>query len=168
LGTATAHRINHLAEETAVEIPTGSTTLNIVGAHLIGIEVLRTGSVVQHEETPYQTVRLVPDNRLADRVAICQAIGPAALVSATGRQVELDQAVGPAEEEQTASEAGMCRGAAVETETRLEAAPEVPRDTTDRVRVPVAAAVPPAWGPEVEAGALVAAVVGAAGRLRDC
>ena len=167
MGTATARRINQLAEETAVEIPAGSTIHNIVGAHRIGIAVPRTGSVVQHEETPYPTVRLVPDNRLADRAAICQAIELAALVSVTGRPAELDQAVGPAGEEQTASEAGMSRAAAVETGTRLEAAPEVPRDTTDRVRVPVAAAVPPAWGLEVEAGALVA-VVGAAGRLRDC
>jgi len=57
----------------------------------------------------------------------------------------------------------------VETGTPSEAAPEVPRDTTDQVRVPVAAGVPPAWGLEVEAGALVAAVVvDAAGKLRDC
>ena len=150
-----------------MEIPAGSTTHNIVGAHRIGIEVPRTGSVVQHEETPYPTVRLMPDNRLADRAAICRAIGPAALVSAIGRLVELEQAIGPEEEERTASAAGMSRAAVVETETRLEAAPEVPRDTTDRVRVPVAAAAPPAWGLAVEAGALVV-VVGAAGRLRDC
>jgi hypothetical protein len=166
---ATARRINQLAEETAVEIPTGSTIHNIAGAHRIGIEVPRTGSVVQHAETPFPTVKRMPDNRLAGRAAICQAIGRAALVSVTGRQVELDQEVVPVEGEQTASEAGMSPAAAVETETRLEAAPEVPRDTTDRVRAPVAAGVPPAWGLEVEAGELVVAVVvGAAGRLRDC
>jgi hypothetical protein len=101
---------------------------------------------------------------LADRAAICQAIGPVAPVSVTGRQVRLDQAIGPVEGEQTGSEAGMSRAAAVETGTPLEAAPEVPRDTTDQAHAPVAAAVLPAWDLAAEAGALVVAVAGVAGR----
>lgn len=100
-------------------------------------------------------------------MAIFRAIGLAALVSVTGPQAEPELAIGPEEGERTALEAGMSRAAAVETGTPLGVAPEVPRDTTDRVRAPAAAAVPPAWGLEVEAGALVV-VVGAAGRLRDC
>jgi hypothetical protein len=170
LGTATARRINQLVGETEVEIPAGNTIHNIAEALRTGIEGPRTGSGVRHVETPSPTVKRVPDSRLAGRAAICQAIELAALVSVTGRQVWLDQAIDPAEEEQTASEAVMYRAAEVETETRLEAAPEVPRDTTDRVRAPVAAAVPPVWDreAEVEVGAVVVAVVvGAAGRLRD-
>jgi hypothetical protein len=89
-------------------------------------------------------------------------------VSVTGRQVGLDQAIGQAEAEQTASEAGMSRAAAVEIGTPLEAVPEVPRDTTDQAHAPVAAAVPPAWDLGVEAEGLVVAVVDAAGRLPDC
>jgi hypothetical protein len=168
LGTATARRINHLVGETEVEIPAGNTIHNIGEALRTGIEGPRTGSGVRHVETPSPTVKRVPDSRLAGRAAICQAIELAALVSVTGRRVGLDQAIDQAEgEEQTASEAGMSPAAAVGTETRLEAAPEVPRDTTDRAHVPVAAAVPLAWGLEVAAGALVV-VVGAVGRLRDC
>jgi hypothetical protein len=169
LGTATAPRINQLVGETAVEIPAGNTIRNIAGAPRTGIEVPRTGSGVQHAETPSPTVKRVPDSRLAGRAAICQAIELAALVSVTGRRVGLDQAIDQAEgEEQTASEAGMSPAAAVGTETRLEAAPEVPRDTTDRVRGQVAAAVPPAWDLGVEAEELVVAVVDAAGRLPGC
>ena len=144
-------------------MPIGSTIRNIAAAPRIGIEVLRTGSGVRHAETPSPTVKQMRDSRLAGRAAICQAIGLAALVLVTGRQMGLDQAIGPAEE-QTASEAGMSRGAGEETGTPSVAAPEVPTDTTDRVRGPVAAAVPPAWDLAVEVGALVVAVVGAAGR----
>ena len=165
MGAETAHPINQLAaEEIAAETPAGSTIRNIVGAHHIGIEVPRTGLAARHAETPSPTVKRMPDSRLAGRAAICQVIGPAALVSVTGQLVEVEQAIGPAEEEQTASEAGMSRGAGEETGTPSVAAPEVPRDTTDRVRGPVVAAVPPAWDPAVEAEALVVAVVGAAGR----
>jgi hypothetical protein len=162
---ATVHPNNQAGVAAAAAImPIGSTIRNIVGAHHIGIEVPRTGLAARHAETLSPTVKRMPDSRLAGRAAICQVIGPAALVSVTGQLVEVEQAIGPAEEEQTASEAGMSRAAGEETGTPSVAAPEAPRDTTDRVRGPVAAAVPPAWDLAVEAGALVAAVVGAVGR----
>jgi hypothetical protein len=58
-------------------------------------------------------------------------------------------------------EAGILREGAEETEMHSAEVPEVLGDSTDRARVPIAAAVARAWDPEVEASeGDVAAVAG--------
>ena len=64
-------------------------------------------------------------------------------------------------EEPIASEAGISRAAAAATEMHSE---EGRAATADRVPDPAAAAALPVWDLVVEVGAVVAAVVGAAGR----
>jgi hypothetical protein len=80
----TVHRNNQAAEAEVAEIPTGSTIRNIVAVPRMGTEVRRTGSAVLHVETPYPIARLVPGNRLADRVEIYPAIAPEETARAIG------------------------------------------------------------------------------------
>ena len=65
-----------MAGETAEEMPVGSTIRNIAVALPIGTELLPTGSAARLVEIPCPIARRVPDNRLADRAEICQAIVP--------------------------------------------------------------------------------------------
>lgn len=149
-----------MAEE-AGETPPGSTILNIAVARHIAIVLPRTGLAAVREGTLLRTVRLVPGNNWDGKAAIWPAVEPAP-ASATGPVVDWARVTGPAEGGQTALEAGTSRGGAEETETHSVEVPEVLGDTTDRARVPTATAVPPAWGPEVEASeGGVAAVAGA-------
>jgi hypothetical protein len=77
-------------------------------------------------------------------------IGLVGWAAATGRVAD-----------QTASEGVIFRAAVEGTETRLVAAREVPRDTTDRAHAPAAAGVPRAWVPEVAGAVLVGVEAGA-------
>ena len=160
----TAHRNNPavVALEEAEEIPVGSTIRNIVGARPIATVRPQTGLAALREVTPLLTVRLVPDNSLAVRAAICPAIALQATGSAIGQVEELGRAI-EQEVERIASEAGISHAAAVETEMPSAEVPEVPRVTTDRAHEPAAIAVLPAWALEVAeaVSAAAVAVVGA-------
>ncbi len=76
LEVETAHRNNRaaVALEEDGEIPVGGTTRNIVEGRHIAIAQPLTGLAELHEATPLVTVRLVLDNSLVVRGAICPAI----------------------------------------------------------------------------------------------
>jgi len=99
---------------------------------------------------------------LAARAAILPAI-VVARVSATELAVGWAGVTGSTMGGQTALEAGTSRGAAQATEMHSEEGPGVPGDTTDPARARTAAAVPPAWDPEVEASAAAVDVAAVAG-----
>lgn len=146
--------------EEAEETQPGSTILNTAAARRIATVLLLTDLAATRGGTPLPTVRLVPDNNWDGRGAIWPVIERAlAPASATGRAADWEGVTGPAEGGQTALEAGILREGAAETETHSAEVPEVLGDSTDRARVPIAAAVAPAWDPEVEEGD-VAAVAG--------
>jgi hypothetical protein len=91
----TAHRNNPavVASEEAAGIPVGSTIRNIVVARHIGTVRPQTGLAALHEATRLLTVRLVLDNSLAVRAAICPAIAVEVVDSATGPAAELVRAI---------------------------------------------------------------------------
>jgi hypothetical protein len=77
LGAAIVRRSSQLAAGAiAAEIPLGSTIPNIAEAPRIRIELQRTDSGARRGAILLRTVRLALGNRLADRAAICPAIGP--------------------------------------------------------------------------------------------
>jgi hypothetical protein len=76
LGAPIARRSSQLAAGAiAAEIPLGSTIPNIAEAHRIRIELQRIDSGARRGAILLRTVRLALGNRLADRAAICPAIG---------------------------------------------------------------------------------------------
>jgi hypothetical protein len=165
LGVETAHRNNPVAVALvqAVETPVGGTIRNIAAGRHIATVRPQTGLAAQREATRLLTVRLVPGNSLAVRAAIWQAIGPATDGQATGLAEDWAQVTGSAEGGQIALEAGTSRAAAQATEMHSEEVPGVLRDTTDPARARTAAAVPPAWDPEVEASAAAVDLAAVAG-----
>jgi hypothetical protein len=76
LGAAIARRSSQLAAGAiAAEIPLGSTIPNIAAGPRIKIALQRTDSGARRAAILLRTVRLALGNRLADRAAICPAIG---------------------------------------------------------------------------------------------
>jgi len=170
LGVETVHHNNPAAVAwgEAAGMAVGSTIRNIVAEHRIATARPQTGLVALREATPLPTVKRVLDNSLAVRAALCQVTALEVVVdSATGPVAESVRAIEQVVEEQIASEAGISRVEAAETEMPSEEVPGVPGATTDRAHAPAAVAAPPAWDREAEAAALVvaaeAAVVVAAG-----
>jgi len=80
----------------AVEIPLGGTIPNIAAGPRIRIALLRIDSGAQPVVILLRTARLAPGNRLADKAAICLAIGRAAAASAIEPAVESVLAIDPA------------------------------------------------------------------------
>lgn len=161
----TAHRNNRAAAalEEDGEIPVGGTTHNIVGGRHIAIVRPLTGLAALHEATPLLTVRLVLDNSLAVKEAICPAIVLQVAGSATVPAADLELAIEQGAEERIASEAGISRAAVAETEMPSGEVPGVRKATTDRAHEPVAIAVLPAWDLEAAVASVVGAGVAAEG-----
>jgi len=81
LGAAIAHRSSQLAVGAiGAEIPLGSTIPSIAAGPRIRIALQRTDSGARRGAILLRTVKLALGSRLADRVAICQAIGQVAWV----------------------------------------------------------------------------------------
>jgi hypothetical protein len=101
---AIARRSSQLAAGAiAAEIPLGSTIPNIAAGPRIKIELQRTDSGARRGAILLRTVRLALGNRLADRAAICPAIGQVeravdrvVAVPAIEPVVESVPAIGPA------------------------------------------------------------------------
>jgi hypothetical protein len=137
----------------------GNTIRNIAAVLLIKTAQLRTGLVARLVAIRLRTVKLAPDNKLAGRVAICQATAEEEPEWAIELAVQAS-ATARAAAEPIALEAGTSLEVAAETGMRSEGGPG---DTTDRARVRAATAVRRAWD-LVAAAVLVAVAVDDAGK----
>jgi hypothetical protein len=95
--------IAHPSSQVAAETPPGSTIRSIAEAPRIRIELQQTDSGARRGAILLRTVRLALGNRLADRAAICPAIGQVeravdrvAAVPAIEQAVGSVPAIGPA------------------------------------------------------------------------